>query len=43
MRIAVNMPRYIMSCQLAVVFAWGGKDGRPTQFNTAIACSVKLT
>ncbi len=21
----------------------GGKDGRPTQFNAAIACSVKLT
>ena len=32
-----------MSCQLAVVFAQGEKDGRPTQFNAAIACSVKLT
>jgi hypothetical protein len=32
---------YVLStrCRLCL----GGKDGRPTRFNTAIACSVKLT
>ncbi len=29
MRIVVNMPRYIMSCQLAVVFAWGERTAAP--------------
>jgi hypothetical protein len=40
---AVNMPRNIMlhrsSCRLCL----GGKDSHPTQFNTAIACGLKLT
>jgi hypothetical protein len=28
-RAAVNVPRYIMSCRLAVVFAWGERTAAP--------------
>jgi hypothetical protein len=41
MCIAVNMPRYVMSCQLSVVFAWGERTTAPRRLTLLLHAVLK--
>ena len=41
-RIAMNVPRYIMYCRLAVVFAWGERTAAPRSLTLLLHAALNL-